>query len=65
MADILQFPVTPPPRRSCEDCENAYHGAAGVFCRLYKEEIWDEVRTAESCEDFDPVPWAPTGAKEV
>lgn len=65
MADILQFPVTEPPRRSCEDCENAYHGAAGVFCRLYKEEIWNEVVTAEGCDDFDPVPWAPTGAKEA
>lgn len=65
MAHVIDFPVKPPPRRSCEDCEQAYHGAAGVFCRLYKEEIWNPEVTAESCDDFDPVPWASTDAKEA
>lgn len=58
MADIIWFPVTPVAKRSCEDCENAYHGSAGVFCRLYNEEIWNTEKIAAECEDWDPVPWA-------
>lgn len=62
MADIVRLPVERVPVR-CGDCEHALHGSGGVFCRQYLEDIWDE-KIAEECDDFDPVPWARSGAKE-
>lgn len=59
MGDVIRLTI----QRSCESCEQAYHGPAGVYCRLYNEEIWDEAATAAECDDYDPVPWATPVAK--
>lgn len=42
-------------KRVCSNCENAYHGPGGVFCRLYTEDIADE-SVAEECVGWDPLP---------
>lgn len=42
-------------KRICSNCENAYHGPGGVFCRLYTEDIPDET-VAEECVGWDPLP---------
>ncbi len=42
-------------QRICSNCENAYHGPSGVFCRLYTEDIGDETVAVE-CVGWDPLP---------
>lgn len=40
--------------RTCSNCENAYFGSAGVFCRLFEIDVWNETKEAAECEDFTP-----------
>lgn len=52
-----QIPKNGPWGRRCSDCEHAYFGSAGVFCREFNEDIWDE-KVAEDCAMFEATPWA-------
>lgn len=47
-------PLLPPPEpvRLCGECENSLVGSAGVFCRVFGEQVWDE-REAQECPAYD------------
>jgi hypothetical protein len=53
--NVVDLPVA---KRECGGCENAYLGQSGVFCRYFREDIFDET-VAQECEQWDPVPMGP------
>lgn len=49
-AAVVRLPLTP---RLCSNCVHAYFGQFGVWCSVYREDVWFET-VAEECESFDP-----------
>lgn len=58
MPSKIQFPIIisakpePPKIKLCSECEYSTMGAYGVFCGVYREEIWDETVAGE-CQDYN------------
>lgn len=67
-ATIIQFPVQKLEvvvpldhpsqfRKICSECDFAMLGNAGVFCSVFREDIYDEKLAAEECEEYKPQAW--------
>jgi len=52
MGEVFTLPI-PPPR--CDDCDHASFSSHGIFCLMFREEIWNS-KVAEECEEFLPFP---------
>lgn len=55
MSRVIQFPVKQQlvKKKNCTECVHAYVGMSGVYCSLYREEVWQPDRVAEECCEFE------------
>lgn len=49
-ANVVELPTD---RRICSSCENGALSTSGVYCLVFKEQIWNE-REAENCDAWQP-----------
>jgi hypothetical protein len=62
-AAAIRTAVGTPDPPTCSECCAGYLGGDGVFCRTFREVIFDE-RVAAECEAYDPRPQA-VPAREI
>lgn len=55
MSRVIPFPQRIPKttKRDCTQCAHAYVGISGVYCSLYREEVWQPDRVAEECAEYE------------
>lgn len=60
----MSVTLLPIAKRLCSGCEHGYLGQGGVFCRFFREDIFDET-VAQECEEWTPVPVGPVRVRII